>query len=187
MIKLLQYPQTDDSETLKKKIIELQATAWPQESPSKPWPENPDTHVSSFVLVDNDLAMSHVAVVGKDIKHKDQTYKIFGLSEVVTHPSYKKSGYGLQLIKEAARFIENSEPDLSIFTCDPSIIPFYKQGGWTHIKDTCLVGGTLEKPFRSDSLGLATMIRFYSDKAVKYRHDFEGTDIYLELKENQLW
>lgn len=189
MVKLLQYPQTDCSENLKKQIIALQCTAWPPApgDEDKPWPENPETHISSFVFVDNDIAVSHVAVMGKNITHKGQIYKAFGLGEVVTHPSYQKSGFGLQLINKAATFIENKEPDISIFTCKHSLIYFYAQGGWSHMKDTCLVGGTRDNPFRSDSLGLATMMCFYSDKAKEHRQYFESSDIYLELREMQLW
>ncbi len=189
MIKLLQYPQTDCSENLRKQIIALQCTAWPLTpgDEDKPWPGNPEIYISSFVLVDNDITVSHVAIMGKNITHKGQTYKAFGLGEVVTHPSYQKRGFGLQLINKAAAFIENNEPDISIFTCNPSLIYFYAQGGWEHIKNTCLVGGTRDNSFRSDSLRLATMMRFHSDKAKEHRQDFEDSDVYLELSEKQLW
>jgi len=189
MIKLSQYPQTDYSEDLRKQIIALQSTAWPPTlgDEDKPWPGNPEIHISSFVLVDNDIAVSHVAIMGKNITHKDHTYKAFGLGEVVTHPSCQKRGFGLQLINMAGTFIENNEPDISIFTCKPSLIYFYAKGGWEYMKNTCLVGGTHDNPFRSDSLGLATMMHFYSDKAKEHRQDFENSDVYLELREKQLW
>jgi len=189
MIKLSQYPQMDSSENLRKQIIALQCTAWPQApgDEDKPWPKNQEIYLSSFVLVDNDIAVSHVAIMGKDITHKGQTYKAFGLGEVVTHPSYQKHGFGLQLINRAATFIENNEADISLFTCKPSLIYFYGQGGWEYMKNTCLVGGTHDNPFRSDSLGLATMIHFYSDKAKEHRQDFQNSDVYLELREKQLW
>ena len=179
----------DCSDKLRQQIIELQATAWPLEpgDKDKPWPENPEVHLSSFVLLDNDTALSHVAVVGKSIVHQEETYNALGISEVVTHPSYQRLGYGLQLIKEAASFIKNSDPDISVFTCHPSLINFYVQGGWEYMENTCLVGGTYEHPFRSDSLGLATMMDFHSDKAKKNRNHFDNADIYLDLGEKQLW
>lgn len=55
------------------------------------------------------------------------------------------------------------------------------------MKGACLVGGTREKPFRSDSLNLVTMMRFLSSDAKRHKADFENTDIILELGENQLW
>lgn len=191
MIRLIQYPQTDCTDSLKKQIIALQCTVWPIDPSSKLediiWPGNSETHVTSFALIDGSIAIGHIAIVGKTISHRGQTYNAFGLSEVVTHPSYQRKGYGLQLIREASAFIENCSPDICIFTCKPDLINFYTRGGWEHIKNTCLVGGTHEKPFRSDNLGLVTMMRFYSDKAKGNRQDFENSDIYLELKEKQLW
>lgn len=191
MIKLLQYPQKDCSEQLKKQIIALQCTAWPLPDDCNiediQWPGNPGVHLTSFVLADDDIAVSHVAVLHKIIAHKGESYKAFGLGEVVTHPSYHRKGLGLRLIKEAAAFIENNSPDISIFTCKPSLINFYAQGGWEHMKSTCVVGGTRDNPFRSDSLGLAVMMRFYSARAIENRPDFEDSDVYLELKERQLW
>ena len=54
-------------------------------------------------------------------------------------------------------------------------------------KDACLVGGTRERPFRSDRLGLTVMVRFFSSRAILHRADFDGADIWIELGENQLW
>lgn len=191
MIKLVQYPQADCSEGLRKQIILLQCIAWPPTTESRIedicWPADLDNYLTSFALVDDNIAVSHVAVLGKDITHKGQAYRTLGLSQVVTHPSYRRKGFGLQIIKQAVSFIENSNPDISIFTCLPSLISFYSQGGWEYRADICLVGGTHENPFQSDSLGLATMIRFFSDKAKKHGQDFDNSDICLELKEGKLW
>ncbi|KNF08792.1 putative acetyltransferase involved in intracellular survival and like acetyltransferase [Gottschalkia purinilytica] len=185
MIKLLQYPQTDYFDHLKKQILLLQNIAWLSTSEPKAenvsWPKDPKIHLTSFVLIDNSSAISNVTVLGKNITHKGRSYKTFGLSEVVTHPSYRKQVLGLQLIKEATKFIENNNPDISIFTCEPSIVYFYTKEGWIHMENTCTVGGTLDNAFRSDSLGLATMMRFFSDKSKKHRQDFEHSDVYLEL------
>ena len=55
------------------------------------------------------------------------------------------------------------------------------------IPGACLVGGTREKPFRSDSLQLVTVGAFYSAQAYLHQQEFTHTDICLELGENQLW
>lgn len=190
-MKLLQYPQTDCSEELKKQILTLQNTAWPVEQGCKlentHWVGNEDTYETSLVLVDGGLVISHVAVVKKQITHKNQEYLAFGLSEVVTHPARRRHGHGLRLIREANKFIEGGAPDLSIFTCKPKLTAFYQLGGWSYAENICLVGGSREKPFRSRDLDLATMVRFYSVKAKTHHQDFENSEVYLELKEKQLW
>jgi predicted acetyltransferase len=191
MVQLLQFPQEECASYLKEQIINLMKNEWPQAFEDKDeavlWPSCPDTSPISLVLVEDNIVISHVAVPHKYIKHKGQTFKAFGLSEVMTNPSYRNQGFGLKLIKEAGILIEKSEPDISIFTCKPSLVSFYTQGGWEFSKSTHLIGGTLNKPFRSDSLGLSTMIRFISDKAQEIRLTFEETDVYLELGERKLW
>ena len=109
------------------------------------------------------------------------------MSEVVTHPLYQNRGLATQTIKKAAEFLAAQTLDLSIFTCAREKTGFYAKCGWEEMPGACLVGGTRRNPFRSDSLNLATMTRFFSLKARRHRADFEHGDIVLELGENQLW
>ena len=111
----------------------------------------------------------------------------YGLSEVVTHPAYRRRGLGTQMLRRAADFILSQRPDISIFTCAPKYAAFYGSAGWQTARGASLVGGSSAAPFRSDSLGLVTMIRWISDKGIAHKKDFEDTDIVLELGENQLW
>ncbi|KEK24484.1 GNAT family N-acetyltransferase [Bacillus gaemokensis] len=190
MMKLLHFPQEDCPLYLKEQIISLMQQEWPEVFVSEKdvhWPDSPETYPISLVLVENHIVISHVSIPHTYIKHRDQTYKAYGLSEVMTNPTYRHQGYGLKLIKEAALFIEKQKPDISIFTCKPNLVSFYRQGGWIEQPYTYLVGGTRLKPFRSDALGLSTMMRLFSDKALKHQHTFEETDIHLELGENKLW
>lgn len=191
MIRLLQFPQEDCPANIREQLILLMRREWPQAfeemSEHIPWPENPETHPTSFILIENNIVISHVAVPWKYIQHEGHTYKVFGLSEVMTNPSYRHQGFGLKLVKEATAFIERNDPDIGMFTCQPALVSFYTQGGWEHIPNTNLIGGTREKPFRSDALGLATMMRFFSQKAQQNRSAFSKADIYLELGERMLW
>lgn len=190
MVKLLQYQQEECPSELKEQILDLMKCEWPQAFEGKEkihWPDNPETHPVSLIFVDNDIVISHVAVPCKRIRHKGQTYKASGLSEVVTDPYYRGQGFGLKLVKEATAFMEKGNSDIGLFTCEPSLVRFYRQGGWKYEKGTNLIGGTLAKPFRSDDLELSAMTRFFSDKAQKNRSAFEKADVYLELGEKMLW
>lgn len=64
---------------------------------------------------------------------------------------------------------------------------FYTKCGFEPIPGACFIGGTKEKPFRSDELGLVTMMRFVSEESRACEKDFENTDIIFELGEGQLW
>lgn len=184
---LVRYPQERCDPEIIDKIIALENTAWPDSEKNEGFPSAPDTHVTSFVLMHNDTAVCHVGVRKSVLSHKGQTYLSYGLSEVVTHPHYQKRGIASEIIKSAAQFIMEERADISIFTCEKSRVPFYTRGGWTAVKGACFVGGTKEKPFRSDSLNLITMMMFISPKGKRHQADFENTDIFFELGENQLW
>lgn len=188
MVTLVRYPQEDASPRLREAILALEDTAWPPEpgTPAAGWPSDPATYLTSLVLVEDGAAIAHAAVRQREIRHRGGVYLAYGLSEVVS-PCRRRQGLGLQVIRAAAACIEGQRPDVSLFTCRPELTPFYAKGGWEPLPGTCLVGGTREAPFRSDSLGLAVMARFYSEKAARRRGDFAGADIWLEIGEGELW
>lgn len=191
MIELLHFHQEDCPSYIKKQIISLMRLEWPQAFGDKDedihWPDSPETQPTSLVFVENNFVISHAAIPWKYISHEGQQYKAFGLSEVMTSPCYRKQGYGLRLIKEAYSFIEKNNPDISTFTCEPALVHFYSQGGWEYKQNINLIGGIRNKPFRSDSLGLCTMINLFSATAKNNLLSLEETDIYLELGERKLW
>lgn len=151
------------------------------------FPSAPDTHVTSFVRLEEDTAICHVGIRKSPLLHKGNRYTTYGLSEVVTHPHYRNRGIASETIDKARRFIMSLQPDISIFTCKHNMVPFYTKCGWEEIPGACLVGGTKAKPFRSDDLNLITMIMFISTKGKLHKADFQNTDIIMELGENCLW
>lgn len=191
LMQMIQFLQTECSAPLREQILALMRREWPQAfegiEGEPPWPDNPATRPTSFVLLEENTVVCHVAVPWKYIQHAGETYKASGLSEVMTHPAYRQRGLGLQLVKAVTSFIMHNGSDIGLFTCQPALIPFYTRGGWEYSPNTNLIGGTREKPFRSDSLGLATMMRFFSARAQQRRALFERADIYLELGEKMLW
>ncbi|KAB8286843.1 acetyltransferase [Bifidobacterium ramosum] len=180
---LVQYPQTDCGAAIR----DLERMAWDDGGQDGAFPSAPDTYDTSFVWMDGDVAVCHVGIRKTEFLHRGQRYLAYGLSEVVTRPEYRRRGLATTTIRRAARYIADRRPDLSVFTCEPDKIPLYERGGWNIAKDVCLVGGTRERPFRSDSLHLATMIRLLSPRAKAHAADFEHADIVLELGEGQLW
>lgn len=186
-MELIQYPQNNCDIETANKIIALEDTAWSQDTEDKIFPSAPNTYLTSFVLIENDMAVCHVGIRKSILYHKGEEYTAYGLSEVVTHPNYQKQGLASQTIKKAAQFIISQQPDISIFTCAKERVTFYTRCGWESVSGACFVGGTAKKPFRSDSLNLVTMMMFISPKSKQHRGDFENTDIVFELGENQLW
>lgn len=186
-MELIQYPQGNPGIHIAQAILDLEDTAWPPGAEEQVFPSAPDTYVTSFVLMQEGRAVCHVGIRKSALYHKKERYLAYGLSEVVTRPEYQNRGLATQTIKKAAEFLAAQTLDLSIFTCAREKTGFYAKCGWEEMPGACLVGGTKRNPFRSDSLNLAAMMRFFSLKARRHRADFEHGDIVLELGENQLW
>ncbi|WP_152393560.1 GNAT family N-acetyltransferase [Paenibacillus guangzhouensis] len=192
MVTKKQFRQEDCPTPIRVQLIQLMRQAWPNafddvSDEQVIWPDTPDTHPVSLVYLDGDTIISHVAVPRKKIQHEGRVYTAYGISEMMTNPAYRRQGYGLELLREAAAYIQDQRPDLSIFTCEPHLISFYEQAGWTYMPGTHLIGGTRKKPFRSDSFGLATMVSFLSDEAKRDAESFRMKDVYVELGERKLW
>lgn len=186
-MELIQYTREDGPRETADSILALEDTAWPREPGEGEFPSAPETYDISFVLMEGGRAVCHVGVRKSRLCHKGQEYLAYGLSEVVTHPGFQRRGLASRLIREAAGYITAGPADLSIFTCASERAALYIRGGWEPAPGACFVGGTAEEPFGSDSLGLVTMIRLISPKALEHRKDFEDTDICLELGAGQLW
>lgn len=186
-MELIQYPRGGRGKETADSILALEDTAWPREPGENAFPSAPETYDTSFVLMEDGRAVCHVGVRKSVLRHRGREYLAYGLSEVVTLPGFQGRGLASRLIGEAARYIAAQPADISIFTCARERTALYARGGWEVSSGACLVGGTAEEPFRSDSLGLVTMIRFLSPQAMAHREDFTDTDICLELGAGQLW
>lgn len=185
-MRLIQYRKGEDAPEIRKKIAELEAAVWP-ESGEEAFPAAPETHAASFILEEGETAVCHVGVRSSILFHRGQRYTAYGLSEVATRQGFRNRGLASRLIREASQFIMDQNPDLSVFTCAPDKVSLYSRGGWEAAEGVCLVGGTREAPFRSDGLGLVTMIRLISPRAKRRKADFENTDLVLELGKGRLW
>lgn len=184
-MELIQYRDYAYDINMADKIITLEHTAWPSENAV--FPSAPNTYVNSFVFIEADAAVCHVGIRRSRLFHRGQSYMAYGLSEVVTHPRYRNRGLASRAVHAAWNFILAQQADISIFTCAEERIGFYTRCGWRAMPGTCFVGGTREKPFRSDSLHLTTMMRFISPAGRAHEGDFFHTDIVFELGEHQLW
>ena len=131
-MKTVQYPQQMESACIRDQIIRLENSVWATGNPEidNCFPTQPDTYVTSFLLIDEEKVLSHIAVRRRQLFHKGSCYLAYGLSEVVTHPAFRGQGLGARLLHETGAWIEQQGADLSIFTCQPSLIPFYSKGGW---------------------------------------------------------
>lgn len=75
--------------------------------------------------------------------------------------------------------------EAAVFTCAPGLPALYQAAGFSYRPHLVLVGGTKEKPLRSETLGLCVMAEALSPAA--RRLDLTQGEILLPLGEGKLW
>lgn len=183
------YNQASDA--LRSEIAVMLQRVWPD---SDPLPEGkiPETHlkefnVHSFYSYIDEKLVSYAGVVRKTIHHKGQPFNIAGLSCVATDPDYHGQGLGLHTVTAATEWIEKqSDIDFGIFTCKPSLAPFYNRAGsWPVIPDVVLIGREDENALSSASLEVAVLMRLFSKKANSHKSILRHTTIILDFPVGQ--
>lgn len=179
------------TDTLKHEINALLHQVWPDDSslPETTIPEAHDKELNarSFYSYKDGKLVSYAAVVHKTIQHDGQTYNIAGLSCVATDPEYQGQGLGLRTVAAATQWIEKqSDIDFGIFTCQPSLAPFYNHSGsWPVVSDVVLIGNMNEGALSSESLDVVVLMRLLSEKAKTYESTLRHSTINLEFPDGQ--
>jgi GNAT superfamily N-acetyltransferase len=190
MIREVQYQQQNCPIDIRAQIMDLLQTEWPNtfKNNQEDWPtESAELNPISILLMDDGQVISHAVVLRKSIKHCEEYYLAFGLGSVVTKRSYRHKGYGHRIVQSATQYIREQNADIGVFTCDPQLQNFYANAGWQVSMNSPLVGGTIEKPFRSDKLGKITLIQLFSDRVKASRSKIASAPIIIELGEGKLW
>lgn len=190
-MELLVFPQDEVPPPLKTQVLMILEHPWPsgrtvEERLTKPL-HDPRSSPVCMLLVEEREVLSYLAVSTRAIEHAAVRYLASGLGSVATHPDHLRRGHGARLVSAAKARIEASDADFGIFTCDPPLVPFYTGQGWTWMPSTVVIGGTRAQPFRADGLGKHTLMTFCSDQARAHQGDFENADVYLDLREGDLW
>ena len=91
-LQILRYPQDISSALLGKQLLALENMAWPPgPDDADVFPVEPDTYVTSFVLLSEDnTPLSHVAIRRAVLHHRAISYRVYGISEVITHPAHRR-------------------------------------------------------------------------------------------------
>jgi aminoglycoside 2'-N-acetyltransferase I len=191
MIEINVYPQDDIPLDLKRSVLGLLTSAWPDPRPlevrlAKPL-HDPRSEPTVVVLTDGGETRAYLTIPTSTISHAGTEFRASGLSAVVSHPASRGAGYGAHIVVAARELIEASGVDIGIFTCDPPLVAFYARCGWEPMPSTVVVGGTRERPFRADSLDKRTLMAFFTPHAQEHRAAFDEIDVYLDLREGDLW
>lgn len=126
-------------------------------------------HPTHFAIADDGLLLSYAAVIRMQVEHMAETYKMYGLGTVLTYPTSRGKGYGVQVVGAATRFIESSDADVAALFCQPSLAGFYARHGWEAMTGSATLTGAGDAPAEHDAL---RMMLFVSDKGKAGRQSF---------------
>ena len=132
-----------------------------------------------MLLVDDGTVVAALDILHKTVDHAGNTFRVGGLSTVVTRKELRGHGYGLRLVTAARAAM--ADLDLALFTCDRPLQPFYERAGFQVLPGTTLIGGTPDDPFPSDQPGFdkVTLVAFFSPSARHAAGTFEHSRIAL--------
>jgi GNAT superfamily N-acetyltransferase len=160
-------------------ILSFMRAQWPEDFQGKnrlrKWIKRPEMHPVHFILEEEDILISHVAVVWKPLLHAGQEYKAYGFTEVFTYPAWRRQGYGLQLIRVAREYIEQqADADLIIF--HSTVRGFYEQIGFESMDEMVTLVGDPSHPRKSTDIGFMC---FVSEKGKQGREQFAKGTLYF--------
>ena len=160
-------------------ILSFMRAEWPQDFQGKnrlrKWIKRPEEHPVHFILEEEDILISHVAVVWKLLHHAGQEYKAYGFTEVFTYPVWRRQGYGLQLIRAASEYIEQ-QGDADLIMFHSTVRGFYELVGFEPMDEMVTLIGDPSHPRRSNDIGF---MRFVSEKGKQGREQFAKETLYF--------
>jgi predicted N-acetyltransferase YhbS len=137
---------------------------------------DPAIHPVHFAFVEQDVLLSYATVVSMDLNHAGETYKVYGLANVLTYPPYRHEGHGSRIVQAATTYIRASNGDIAALFCDPELKSFYTRSGWEAIDRAPTLIRSTDNPEPFDAL---KMMLFLSPKGKAGRPMFEHQPWYI--------
>lgn len=174
------YRQPDFPAIYKGQAIALMRMEWPSlfqgdnlyMSETYP-PERGPVH---FVVGEGDTLLSYGAILKLRLAHAGSDYRVYGFGNLLTFPSFRKHGYGGQILQAATQFIQQSDVDAGILFCDPQLAQFYAAKGWARTYSPTRLGG----PDQYEEYPPLRMMLFVSEKSREGKTDFENQPFYID-------
>ena len=181
MAELLTFTSADLPASLKWQAVSFLRVHYPggfiNENRLRDWIVNEEDHPVHIVLVEQGILISHTSVVWKHLEHAGVTYKTYGLTAVLTYPSFQGHGYGSKVVAAGTDTILRSDADIAMLYCEPSLMNFYARHGWVSMDKSVSYIEDTGQPVRVDDEIL--MMLFISPKGQRGRAMFEHKPIFL--------
>lgn len=137
---------------------------------STPYPD----HCLHFVLVDGDVLVSHAIVSSRGLRHRGETFNVYGLSSVFCYPTHCGSGFGEKIVAAATDHIRRqSDANLALLFCGERVRSLYTRQGWQHVPAMKVLFGDDNREFNDGYV----MTLLLSERA--RAHDFATEPLHV--------
>ncbi len=82
------------------------------------------------IIKENDRVVCHVPIVPREVIASDDRFIIAIIAPTVTHPDYRRKGYGTLCLRDCIHTMEEKGYDLSVLWTEEATFPFYQKSGW---------------------------------------------------------
>lgn len=180
-IELVSYADDELPDALRWQVLSFQRIVWPEGFTGplrfRDVITGPDQHPHHLLYVAGELVVAHLEIVWRMLGHAGETYKAYGITGVLTFPSFRGEGWAARLVSAATERIDASDGDLGIFSCAPSLEPLYARDGWIPLHDgRFLVGDSPESAVESPVLMLFRAISAKGEVALP---SFRSVPVYF--------
>lgn len=174
-----QYTPDNLPEHFMWQIFDFARVSWAEEGQPFGLPLDPPTwHPTYFIISDDQILISSATVLRTIVQCQNHSYKLYGIGNVLTYPSYRKQGYGRQVIANATHYIrQDKQADMALLQTAPHLEKFYGEHGWEHTPDIKTLTGDADHPIVDDGW---IMMLFLSQRAHDHRKDFAHHGFYID-------
>ncbi len=131
----------------------------------------------TFVLVEDELLVSHAEANIRAVELGGVPYKVGGLSGVFTYPSHRGGGGAQRVVGAATEFLKSSPIDFALLFCGDRVKSLYDRTGWMQLPEAKIFYGDRENPTaKTDNF---IMSLFVSEKAKAARASISTERMYV--------
>jgi GNAT superfamily N-acetyltransferase len=180
MIELRRYRRHEIPPLFAAQIASYQRIQWPsiRAKSNRLWDfDDANRDFVHFVLVDEEIVISHASVNWRDVTLDAERFSVWGMSSVFTYPAFRKGGFATKTVAAATDCMRSGTGDLAmLFTGEP-LVKFYSAIGWEYVPTARIFYGDPKTPLQKTDN--AIMMLFISDRARKTRERFAKEDVFV--------
>jgi GNAT superfamily N-acetyltransferase len=129
-----------------------------------------------FVIAEGDTLLSYAALIRRSPIHEKDEYKVYGFGNMFTFAPFRRKGHGSQILRRATEYIRESDADVAILYCDPSLEGYYAAQGWAATRSETRMG----HPDKYEVYEPTRMTLFISPKGLSNQAEFEHSPVYVD-------